>query len=83
MTLYTVTATKKMKTVKAGHEWEDSLPDSLFVAKYNFDGHEFGPVGSKDSEFTLFWYPKLQRNAIELLKLLDKRGLTVTLEVRP
>tara|TARA_Y100000004_G_scaffold128754_1_gene145039 strand:- start:2553 stop:2825 length:273 start_codon:yes stop_codon:yes gene_type:complete len=73
MTNYTVTLKKPMSSIQKGHEWSEALPDKWFeTKKYHFDGHEFGPIGGK-SDFTLFWYPKTYKNAIELLYDMKKK----------
>lgn len=85
MTQYTVRTKKKVKSLDDGHEWSENLPDSMFVKKFKFDGHEFGPFGrgsnTKSKEYELFWYPKTLKSAIELLSLLDKHNLSASLEV--
>ncbi len=81
MTQYTVRTKKKVKSLDDGRKWSDELPDSMFVKKFNFDGHEFGPINSKARHYELFWYPKTLKSASELLGLLDKYKMTASLEV--
>jgi len=81
MTQYTVRTKKKVKSLDDGHKWSEELPDSMFVKKFNFDGHEFGPVNRSPKHYELFWYPKTLKSAIELLGLLDKYKMTAALEV--
>ena len=81
MTQYTVRTKKKVKSLDDGRKWSDELPDSMFVKKFNFDGHEFGPINSKTRHYELFWYPKTLTSASELLGLLDKYKMTASLEV--
>lgn len=81
MTQYTVRTRKQVKTLNEGHLWSEELPDSMFVKKFNFDGHEFGPINSKARHYELFWYPKTLKTAVELLGLLDKYKMTAALEV--
>ena len=81
MTQYTVRTRKQVKTLNEGHLWSEELPDSIFVKKFNFDGHEFGPINSKARHYELFWYPKTLKSAVELLELLDKYKMTARLEV--
>ena len=53
----------------------------MFVKKFNFTGHEFGPVRRGPKHYELFWDPKTLKSAIELLTLLDKHKMTAKLEV--
>ena len=78
MTQYTVRTKKKVKDLYDGHEWSHELPDSMFVKKFNFDGHGFD---LRRKEYELFWYPKTLKSAVELLTLLDKSKMTASLEV--
>jgi len=85
MTQYTVRTKKEVKTLNEGHDWSEELPDEMFVKKFNFTGHEFGPLGrgskAKLKEFELFWDPKTLKSATELLALLDKNKMTARLDV--
>lgn len=85
MTQYTVRTKKEVKTLTEGHDWSEELPDEMFVKKFNFTGHEFGPLGrgskAKRKEFELFWDPKTLKSATELLALLDKNKMTARLDV--
>jgi hypothetical protein len=81
MTQYTVRTRKQVKTLNEGHLWSEELPDSMFVKKFNFTGHEFGPVRSSPKHYELFWDPKTLKSAVELLGLLDKYKMTAALEV--
>mgnify|MGYP000901319295 CR=1 FL=1 len=81
MTQYTVRTRKEVKNLDEGHLWSEELPDSMFVKKFNFTGHEFGPVRRGPKHYELFWDPKTLKSAIELLTLLDKHKMTAKLEV--
>jgi len=81
-TQYTVRSKKRVKSIGEGRDWsENALPDAMFVKKYNFDGHEFGPVGEENQSYELFWYPKTLESAVELLTLLDQAKQEASLEV--
>lgn len=89
MVLFTVTVLHvgpELKSVHQGHAWSQTLPDSMFAQKFNFDGHDFGPFGpgskGKPKEYTLFWFPKTLKSAIELLKLGNKADLNIQLKVQ-
>jgi hypothetical protein len=85
MTQYTVRTKKKVKTLNEGHDWSEELPNEMFVKKFNFTGHEYGPIGrgrkTKAKEFELFWDPKTLKSATELLDLLDAHKMTARLDV--
>jgi hypothetical protein len=81
MTQYTVRTRKKVKNLSEGHKWSEELPDAMFAKKFNFTGHEFGPVKSSPKYYELFWDPKTLKSAVELLGLLDKHKMTAKLEV--
>lgn len=78
MTDYTVRTKKKVKSIDDGHQWSESLPDSMFASKFNFDGHGYD---LRRKEYELFWYPKTLKSGTELLALLDKQKMTASLEV--
>lgn len=78
MTQYTVRTKQKVKSLDDGHEWSDNLPDSMFVKKFNFDGHGYD---LRRKEYELFWYPKTLKSGVELLGLLDKNKMTASMEV--
>lgn len=78
MTQYTVRTKKKVKSLDDGGKWSEELPDSMFVKKFNFDGHGYD---LRQKEYELFWYPKTLKSASELLGLLDKYKMTAALEV--
>jgi len=81
-TQYTVRAKTKINTLAEGRDWATNvLPDIMFAKKYNYDGHEFGPVRRPNKTYELFWYPKTMTLALELISLLDKAKQEASLEV--
>lgn len=88
MTLFTVTVLHvgpELKSVHQGHAWSQTLSNSMFAKKFNFDGHDFGPFGpgskGKRKEYTLFWFPKTLKSALELVEIAHKDNLNVRLKI--
>lgn len=76
----------QLDSIDQGHFWAQSvLPDSMFVKKFNFTGHDWGPFGpgskGKPKEYTLFWSPKTMKSALELMELGHKKKLNMRLKI--
>ena len=76
----------QLESLTQGHFWaENVVPDSMFVKKFGFGGHDFGPFGpgskGKPKEYSLFWSPKTLKSAMELMRLGHKARLNMELSV--
>lgn len=76
----------QLESLTQGHFWAQAhVPDSMFVKKFGFDGHDFGPFGpgskGKPKEYSLFWSPKTLKSAMELMRLGHKARLNMELSV--
>ena len=73
----------QLEGITQGHFWAQAhVPDAMFVKKFGFDGHDWGPLGKGNpKEYTLFWYPKTLKSAMELMQLGHKARLNVKLRV--
>ena len=88
MTLFTVTVLHvgdQLDSVHQGHAWSQTLPKAMLAKKYHFDGYDWGPMGpgskGKRKEYTLYWFPKTLKSALELVKIAHKDNLNVRLKI--
>lgn len=73
----------QLDSIHQGHFWAQAhAPDTMFVKKFGFDGHDWGPLGKgKPKEYTLFWNPKTLKSAMELMTLGHKAKLNMRLKL--
>ena len=76
----------KLEDLSQGHFWSQAhVPDSMFAKKFGFDGHDWGPLGKgskgKPKEYSLFWFPKSLKSAMELMELGHKSKLNMSFQI--
>ena len=76
----------QLEGISQGRFWAQAhVPDSMYATKFGYDGSDWGPSGKgskgKPKEYTLFWFPKTLKSAMELMRLGHKAKLNMELTV--